>query len=72
MSTDPASPAVVLSLGRDHGVSVGDRFAAGGTDAAERTVMEVTEVVDGRTSAGRVVAGPRPELGATLVPLPPG
>ncbi len=72
LSADPATKVVVLSLGRDHGVAVGDRFATRGSDVAERAVVEVSESVDGRTSAGRVIEGPPPEPGTPVTPLPAG
>ncbi len=66
LSLDAESGLAVLSLGREHGVAVGDRFAAGGTPS----VLEVAELLESETSAARVISGPPPAPGAALRPLP--
>jgi len=66
---DPASGLLVLSVGHDQGVAVGDRFAAAELDGSAESLIEVVESVDARTSVGRLVHGPQPAIGARLVPV---
>jgi hypothetical protein len=70
LGVDPAASSVVVSVGRDHGAASGDRFTAVTVDDAPPIVIEVTETIDGRTSAARLVRGEMPSPGTALRPLP--
>ncbi len=72
MSVDASSGVLVLSIGRDHGVAVGDRFEIVSDDASGSlpTRIEVTELMETRTSAARLVEGELPAPGSRLQPLP--
>ncbi len=69
VAADAVSNRVVISLGRDNGVAVGDRFAA--SSAAPDgipTQLEVVELIEGELSACRVIRGDFPEIGVNVRP----
>ena len=74
LSADASSGAIVLSLGSDHGVAVGDHFeiSTGHASGIAPTELDVVEVIDGRTSAARVIQGESPVAGAEVRPLSSG
>ena len=72
VSIDASSAVLVLSIGRDHGVAVGDQFEVVPEDASGSapTRIEVTELMETRTSAGRLIEGELPAPGSRLRPVP--
>jgi PKD repeat protein len=67
VSVDDAG-AVLVSLGEENGIRVGDRFEATET-ACE---LEVVELVGGDAAACRLVSGEPPAVGAGVRPATPG
>ncbi len=72
LSADPADRTVVLSVGRDNGVVIGDRFevSSGASSEGEAAQLEITEILDGRMSAARIADGPIPQPDARVFPAP--
>jgi PKD repeat protein len=68
LRVDASGGTVVVSLGPDNGIAVGDRFRVQAADASPE--LEIVELLEPQTSVARVVAGTPPEPGALLSPLP--
>jgi PKD repeat protein len=70
---DAPSDRIVISLGRENGVSPGDRFevpAEPSLDAVATTQLEVVELIESRLAACRLVQGNAPAVGSAVRPLP--
>jgi PKD repeat protein len=67
---DVPSDRVVISLGRENGVDVGDRFASAETSPdAMSTQLEVVELIESGLAACRRVQGSAPAVGSAVRPL---
>jgi len=68
LSIDVETGSVLVSLGAENGLRVGDRFET----SAGASELEVVELVGGDAAACRVLRGDPPAVGESLRPVPSG
>ena len=74
IGTDEEAEQVMVSVGRQHGIGIGDQFAPPSSDDELGNelvaILEVTELIDEDTAACRILeSAETPTLGTKLVPI---